>query len=56
MSKDQLLQFIVSKGEEQKRQLFEFAQRLTQEVEQSELPALVESLRKDLASKQAKLQ
>ena len=56
MSKDQLLSFIKSKAEVQKKMLFDLAKALTIEVEQSQLPKLIESLSSGIDSKRDKLQ
>jgi hypothetical protein len=56
MSKDQLLNFIKSKAEIQKKMLFDLAKALTTEAEQSPLPKLIESLSSGIESKREKLQ
>jgi chromosome segregation ATPase len=56
MTKDQLLAFIRSKAETQKKMLFDIAKSLTTEVEQSQLPQLIDSLSQGIETKRAKLE
>ena len=56
MTKDQLLAFIRSKAETQKKMLYDIAKSLTTEVEQSQLPQLIDSLSQGIETKRAKLE
>jgi hypothetical protein len=56
MTKEQLLAFIRSKAEVQKKMLYDIARAQTSEVEQSQLPQLIESLSQGIENKRAKLQ
>ena len=56
MTKDQLLAFIRSKAEVQKKMLYDIARSLTLEVEQSQIPQLIESLSQGIEEKRAKFQ
>ena len=55
MTKEQLLAFIHSKAEVQKKMLHDIAKALTSEVEQSQVPQLIESLSQGIETKRAKL-
>jgi chromosome segregation ATPase len=56
MDKKQLLEFIRSKAETQKKMLYDIARSLTTEVEQSQLPQLIDSLSQGIETKRAKLE
>lgn len=54
MSKDQLIQLIIRRGEDAKREQFESTQILTQDA-QNQVPSLMNSINNAIAKKEAKI-